>query len=103
MIVSFSTKEVADLCSSRAALDLRYGVARAALIRQRLFEIAGAPSGERLTSLPCLECAPQTVNGRKWVVVRVDQQMAIVFEEIVDGTSGVHEAVIVEIQVVVDT
>ena len=103
MIVSFSTKEVADLCSSHAALDLRYGLAGAALIRQRLFEIAGAPSVERLTRLPCLDCARQTVNGRQRVLVRVDHRMAIVFEEIVDGTRGVHEAVIIEIQVEADT
>jgi hypothetical protein len=52
VIVSFSTKELADLCSSRARVDRRYGPKRAAVIRQRLFEIAGAPSTERLFKLP---------------------------------------------------
>lgn len=103
MIVSFSTKELADLCSSRAALDRHYGPPSAALIRQRLFEIAGAPSVERLVRLPCLDCARRTVNGREMVFVRVDHRMAIVFEEIVDGTRGAQEVVITEMQIEADT
>lgn len=103
MILSFSTKELADVCSSRAALDRRYGPARAGLIRQRLFEIAGAPSLEMLFKLPCLGCGRQMVHGREVVIVRVDQSMAIVFEEIVGGTGGPQEVMIIEIQVQADT
>ena len=81
MLVSFATVELAKLCSSAAALDRLYGPTRAARLRQRLFEIAGAPSSELLLRLPSLACVKTSRNGRSLITVRVDEALSVVLEE----------------------
>ena len=96
MIVSFATKELAALCNSAAALDKRFGRERGDLIRQRMYEIAGAPSIDGLTRLPALKCSRRTEAGREVVVVRIDSITMLVVEALAAQT-GVEEVVIVEL------
>lgn len=96
MIVSFATKELAALCNSGAALDKRFGRERGDLIRQRMYEIAGAPSIDGLTRLPALKCSRRTEAGREVVVVRIDSITMLVVEALAAQT-GVEEVVIVEL------
>ncbi len=94
MIVSFATEELATLCNSGAALDKRFGRQRAQQIRQRLFEIAGTPSVERLTRLPALGCGHRVTAGREQVVVRIDAITTLVVEG-VPAQAGVGEEVVI--------
>lgn len=96
MIVSFATKELAALCNSGATLDKRFGRERGDLIRQRMYEIAGAPSIDGLTRLPALRCSHRTEAGRELVVVRVDSITMLVVEALT-AQPGVEEVVIVEL------
>lgn len=96
MIVSFATEELAALCNSGAALDKRFGRERGELIRQRMYEVAGAPSIDGLTRLPALKCSRRTEAGREVVVVLVDSITMLAIEALT-AQSGVEELVIVEL------
>lgn len=73
MEIFFRRRELQALCNSRTALERRWGLERAALLAQRLHELAALDCLADLDHLPHVAFAPQ---GRG-ILVAVDKGLAV--------------------------
>ena len=84
MIVTVGSEELARLCSSSRDLDRRFGKPRAALVRQRLSEVAGCPTVAGLIALPALRCVRRSEAGLDEVLAQIDRTLSLVLRVIDD-------------------
>ncbi len=93
--------EVAETCCTSSAMNRAFGSPRAAKLRQRLSEIAGAPSLGALGALPAIDLQDEGPDGR--MVLNIDASLSIVLEVTIPvrrsgpAIAG-HEVTIIEVR-----